>query len=220
MGRDTRADICQAATEIISTKGYEKASLREIAEAVGITKASLYYHFSSKNELFDAILAPLLTDLRSALDEVSDREWSEEAAQVVLGQFIDSFITHRAIGAWLARDMCALSASEHSLKELRVLIARLHLWLAGPDASFEDRIRAVAATEIVGGVLSSLVSVADAPPEVLRKTLLESSMAVLSLHSHRGTTASATSSTPERHAGRPARHGAPQGAHRVPHLQR
>ncbi len=179
MTRDTKSEICAAAARIIAAKGYEAASLREIAEAVGITKASLYYHFSSKDELVDAMLRPLLEDLAESIEALDSTPWSPQAAEAVLGHFIDSLITHRSLGIWLSRDINALKASERSLKDLGSLVARLHVWLAGPDAPVEDRIRAVAATEIIGGVLSTMVSVSDAPPDVLRQTLLESSMAVL-----------------------------------------
>ncbi len=179
MGRDTKSEICAAAAQIIAAKGYEATSLREIAESVGIKKASLYYHFSSKDELVDALLRPLLDDLTETIDRIDTTPRSMAAAEEVLGHFIEALINHRFVGIWLSRDATALKASEHSIKELAGLIARLHVWLAGPEPTIEDRIRAVAATEIVGAVLSSMVSVADAPPDVLRRTLLESSMAVL-----------------------------------------
>ncbi len=179
MARDTKADICTAAARLISDKGYEATSLREIAEAVGITKASLYYHFSSKDDLVDAMLAPLLDDLHATIDDMDATPWTLEAAEQTLGRFIDALITHRHLGIWLSRDINALKASERSLKDLSGLISRLRDWLAGPDADLEDRIKVVAATEIIGGVLSSMVSVADAPTDVLRRTLLESAMAVL-----------------------------------------
>lgn len=47
--------ICQAAVEHFADRGYDAASLNEIAEAVAIRKASLYSHFSGKDELYLAI---------------------------------------------------------------------------------------------------------------------------------------------------------------------
>ena len=48
----SRNRIVDAALELFSTHGYEGTSIRDIATAVGMTTASLYYHFSSKDELF------------------------------------------------------------------------------------------------------------------------------------------------------------------------
>jgi TetR/AcrR family transcriptional regulator, cholesterol catabolism regulator len=48
----SRNRIIDAALELFSTCGYDGTSIRDIASAVGMTTASLYYHFSSKDELF------------------------------------------------------------------------------------------------------------------------------------------------------------------------
>lgn len=50
------ATIVAAARDLISQRGYDAVSLREVAERVGVTKAALYYHFPSKAELYDAVL--------------------------------------------------------------------------------------------------------------------------------------------------------------------
>src|SRR5712691_2558060 len=48
---DTRARIQQVALELFAEQGYERTSLREIAERLGVTKAALYYHFKSKEDI-------------------------------------------------------------------------------------------------------------------------------------------------------------------------
>src|SRR3984885_14886077 len=48
---DTRARIQQVALELFAEQGYERTSLREIAERRGVTKAALYYHFKSKEDI-------------------------------------------------------------------------------------------------------------------------------------------------------------------------
>ncbi|MEV7090605.1 helix-turn-helix domain-containing protein [Streptomyces sp. NPDC093085] len=64
-GSDTKAEIREVATELFTDQGYEATSMRQIAERLGITKAALYYHFSSKAEIAHALFARYLT----ALDE-------------------------------------------------------------------------------------------------------------------------------------------------------
>src|SRR5712672_3961403 len=49
--RDTRARAQKVALELFAEHGYEKTSLREIAERLGVTKAALYYHFKSKEDI-------------------------------------------------------------------------------------------------------------------------------------------------------------------------
>ena len=48
---DTRARIQSVALELFAEQGYERTSLREIAERLGVTKAALYYHFKSKEDI-------------------------------------------------------------------------------------------------------------------------------------------------------------------------
>lgn len=51
-----REQILDAAAEMFVMQGYQAASTRRIAEAVGVKQASLYYHFSSKQEILTALL--------------------------------------------------------------------------------------------------------------------------------------------------------------------
>jgi AcrR family transcriptional regulator len=48
---DTRGRIQQVALELFAEQGYENSSLREIAGRLGVTKAALYYHFKSKEDI-------------------------------------------------------------------------------------------------------------------------------------------------------------------------
>jgi AcrR family transcriptional regulator len=54
--RGTRARIQAVAVEMFTEHGYEKTSLREIAEALGVTKAALYYHFKSKEDIVRSLV--------------------------------------------------------------------------------------------------------------------------------------------------------------------
>ena len=47
----TRERIQAIALELFAEQGYDKTSLREIAEGLGVTKAALYYHFNSKEDI-------------------------------------------------------------------------------------------------------------------------------------------------------------------------
>src|ERR1700759_38203 len=70
---DTRERIQAVALELFAEQGYEKTSLREIAERLGVTKAALYYHFRTK----DDIVPSLFADFRGHVDEII--EWARSA---------------------------------------------------------------------------------------------------------------------------------------------
>ena len=62
----TRERIQAIALELFAEQGYEKTSLREIAERLGVTKAALYYHFKSKED----IVRSFVEDYRAELEQV------------------------------------------------------------------------------------------------------------------------------------------------------
>jgi len=53
--KSTRERVLDVALDIFIEQGYDKASLREIAERMGFTKAALYYHFPSKADMLLAL---------------------------------------------------------------------------------------------------------------------------------------------------------------------
>src|SRR5215831_7881617 len=68
---DTRARIQQVAVELFTEHGYEGTSLREIAERLDVTKAALYYHFKSKEDIIES----LVQDFHQLMDALI--EWAK-----------------------------------------------------------------------------------------------------------------------------------------------
>lgn len=62
--------ILEGATHLFVTQGYHRISMREIAEAVGVSKAGLYYHFEDKEDLLLAILTAYLENMEQLLREI------------------------------------------------------------------------------------------------------------------------------------------------------
>ena len=84
------------ALELFAEQGYEKTSLREIAERLGVTKAALYYHFKSKDDIVDSVV----TDWVERLDELID--WAEQqpadaaGRRAVLRRYSEEFFGERS----------------------------------------------------------------------------------------------------------------------------
>ncbi|WP_350281408.1 helix-turn-helix domain-containing protein [Kribbella sp. HUAS MG21] len=177
--RDTKTEIHRAAVQLFSTQGYEKTSLREIAEQVGITKASLYYHYSSKQQLLRAIVGTFLDDVFAVLRQVDDLPWSPETERELLGAYVDVVIEHRSTGPTLMRDIAAvLAAFGDDLDKLIAQSRRFQVWLAGPDPTPADRLRAAAAVEVVGAAMSAEIDPESSPDEI-RAVLLDAASAIL-----------------------------------------
>lgn len=59
---NTKSEILNAALDLFSKQGYEATSISQIADAVGIRKASLYSHFESKQAVLDALKVRVLEE--------------------------------------------------------------------------------------------------------------------------------------------------------------
>ena len=82
---DRRQEIVQAAKSLFSKKGYSSTSMDEIAEKVGITKASLYYFFESKERIFAEIIEEVLAEIRNymAMELKICKEHSRPLAEMI-----------------------------------------------------------------------------------------------------------------------------------------
>lgn len=56
---ETRARILRESVHLFASNGFDGVSMRDVARAVGVTPAALYYHFSDKEQLFLAALGQL-----------------------------------------------------------------------------------------------------------------------------------------------------------------
>jgi AcrR family transcriptional regulator len=65
-----RETIIRTAKSLFILHGYHGLAMRQISEAVGVSKAALYYHFKDKEELFVAILSSNLNEIENAIDHI------------------------------------------------------------------------------------------------------------------------------------------------------
>lgn len=62
-----KGEILSAAASLFRRQGFERTSVREIAQALGMTSGSLFYHFASKEELLVMIMEEGLRDITQAV---------------------------------------------------------------------------------------------------------------------------------------------------------
>ena len=72
----TRDEILEVALDLFSVNGYEATSISQIADAVGIRKASLYSHFGSKSEILDNVIDMVLTGYEEN-SLFADADWDD-----------------------------------------------------------------------------------------------------------------------------------------------
>ncbi|MBW0102674.1 TetR/AcrR family transcriptional regulator [Pseudonocardia sp. KRD-291] len=141
---DTREQIRDVALELFAEQGYERTSLREIAERLGVTKAAVYYHYRTKEE----ILESLFSDLFHGIDEIvgwgSAQPPGPETRRGVLERY-SALLS--GPGSRFDRTVRFLQEGQNSIKELPVgaeMKARFHALselLADPEASVAEQLR-------------------------------------------------------------------------------
>jgi AcrR family transcriptional regulator len=153
----TRERILDIALELFTEQGYERTSLRQIAERLGFSKAAIYYHFASKEDILMTLhlrLHEFGKDALNAMDQ-DDFDWSLEAWGDLLNRLIDQILEHRALFILHERNRAALEEmhtdrhdADHDDLEVRLQEA-----LGNPAISLADRVRMASAFGAVFGAL-------------------------------------------------------------------
>ena len=109
--KSSRERLLEAAAKVFAARGYEAASVDEIATAAGLSKGAVYWNFSSKDELFHALL-----------EERIDRQ-IEETAEILRSAPTDRPVDPEVANRWEAmlgreRDLMLLS-QEHWARAAR-----------------------------------------------------------------------------------------------------
>ena len=80
---NTKQEILVASLELFSVQGFEATSISQIADAVGIRKASLYSHFESKQAILDALIKDVLEQY-GAHSIFARTDWEKDAGDLPL----------------------------------------------------------------------------------------------------------------------------------------
>jgi AcrR family transcriptional regulator len=169
---DTRAEIREVALELFAERGFDQTSLREIAERLDITKAALYYHFPSKDELITDIFRPLVADLEAFRGRAATT--GPEGMRATLEGYIELCHRHKRVFQGLLRDFGALARFD-VLATLIHTRTELDRALVGSDHP-ADRARAVIA---FGGLQDCVVLMADEPFESYRTAAVDAALRAL-----------------------------------------
>lgn len=91
---ERRAQLLQAAQEVFVSRGYHATSMDDIAERAGVSKPVLYQHFTSKLDLYLALLdgraSELVDRIREAMDRSEDNKERVNEAMRAYFDFVDS----------------------------------------------------------------------------------------------------------------------------------
>jgi AcrR family transcriptional regulator len=155
----TRERILDIALELFVDQGYDKTSLRDIAERLGTTKAALYYHFERKEDIMLELHLRLHALGREAFDELDDLEDGQARADAwprLIDNFIDQVMDNRELVLLHQRNHRALEQlhdNERHLAENEDMEQRFRRILQSPDIPLEQRVRMASSISAVVGAL-------------------------------------------------------------------
>jgi len=161
---DTRSRILDVSLELFAAQGYEKTSLREIADRLGVTKAALYYHFKTKDDIVRGIVESMSAPIDDAIAYGEGKPWSPELRDELLRRFASGMADRAPLLRFFHENQPALRESEAGLAFKDRMIAMVRM-LHGPNATFQDRLRATMALFSVNSALFLLKHDVHADPD-------------------------------------------------------
>jgi AcrR family transcriptional regulator len=154
-----RERILDVALELFNDRGYEKTSLREIADRLGVTKAALYYHFESKEDILLELHLRLHALGRTMIDQLSAVEHGEATTlwPVLMDELIDEVLANRALFFLHQRNQSAfeqIQDNERHRAENEDIEERFRRFLADPAVPLAQRVRVASS---IGAVMAALM---------------------------------------------------------------
>ncbi|QYC41349.1 HTH-type transcriptional regulator AcrR [Nonomuraea coxensis DSM 45129] len=141
MREDTRTRIQEVALRLFTEQGYEATSLREIAEELGVTKAALYYHFKTKDDIVASLVDLRVAEIEELVEWARTRPRTPETRRSLLERYAANLArpSHLEVTRFLERNQTALRAHPKLIKMREAMLA-LTAELSEPGATPVERI--------------------------------------------------------------------------------
>ncbi|KMS83537.1 MULTISPECIES: TetR/AcrR family transcriptional regulator [Streptomyces] len=141
---NTRQRIQDVALELFAEQGYEKTSLREIAERLDVTKAALYYHFKTKEEIIVSLFADLTKPIEDLIEWGGRQPHTLETKQEIVRRYSEALAGAEPLFRFMQENQA-------TVRELRIgdtfkdRMRGLRDILIDPEAELVDQVRSVSA---------------------------------------------------------------------------
>jgi AcrR family transcriptional regulator len=183
---DTRARIQQVAVELFTEQGYEKTSLREIAERLDVTKAALYYHFRSKEDIVASLVEDYYGQIDALITWAQTQPRDAGTRREILRRYVAIMAEGDEVFRMLHQNQAAvntLAASKGRSALFRERLTSLVEALIKPGGGTPERVRAAMA---LGGVSVGWMIFADQVDDkkVLRATVFDVACDLVDVSAH------------------------------------
>lgn len=173
-----RTQLLEASLRLFTERGFAGTSLRDIATEVGCSKASLVYHFGTKEAIIGELLMPTSVAAEELIEKL-DKFSGERLAVAALAGFVDLSLRFRREMALRLKEAAEIR-SNPGLRSLTDQSERLLDAVAGRSSAAQDRLRA---WMVLGAVVVGSTVGPELPREELREELLRGGLLILGIDS-------------------------------------
>jgi AcrR family transcriptional regulator len=134
--------------------GFVGTSIADLAGALGVSKAAIYYHYRSKDALLHRLVDPLLDAIDACIQDHTTPAVSARTARPLLGDYLAVLLAHREVVPLVATDVAVLNHPTIGPR-LHAQNQQLQSLLTAPNTDVAARLRAEAA---VGAIWRPLIA--------------------------------------------------------------
>jgi AcrR family transcriptional regulator len=179
---DTRTRLIEAAVGLFTRHSFAGTSLQMIADELGFTKAAIYHHFRTREQLLAAVLEPILGELRIIVEAAEARRTPHARAEHMLSGYAALAVRNRGLVAVLAADPSVATVLAERA-EWGELIKRQLALLADVDPGPAGEVKAAMVFAGMAGAVGP--TGANLDDDVLREHLVDAGRRTLGLRAPR-----------------------------------
>lgn len=179
---DTRRRLIEVAVELFIRHSFAGTSLQMIADELGFTKAAIYHHFRTREQLLDAVVEPILQRLRTVVTEAEQLRGTHARADHLLNGFAELAVGNRVVSV-LSADP-AVAEMLRGRRGWDALIERQMALLADTDPGPAGQVKAAVVLAGIAGASGSALS--GLSREELCEHLVDTGRRALGLRVSRG----------------------------------
>ncbi|MCD2466154.1 MULTISPECIES: TetR/AcrR family transcriptional regulator [unclassified Streptomyces] len=167
---NTRQRIQDVALDLFAEQGYEKTSLREIAERLDVTKAALYYHFKTKEDILVGIFEDLTRPMDDLIAWAEEQPRTLETRQEVLRRYQVALRAAAPLFRFMQENQATVRELSVGLTFKERMLALTGL-IQEPDFAMVDQVRCVSAIFTLHAGTFFMQNIEGDPEEKHRATL-------------------------------------------------
>ena len=179
----TRQRLIDAATALFIRHSFAGTSLQMIADELGFTKAAIYHHFRTREQLLSAVLEPIISELRTVVEDAETLRGVHARAERMLTGYARVAVDNPALISVLSADPGVHSVLKAN-REWTGMIARQLALLGDLDPGPEGLLRA---RFVFAGIAGSTAQRGSADRDRLHRHLVEVGRRTLGLRAPRRT---------------------------------